>query len=163
MPRVKIRTHEFEMADISRLVHYFKHETLLILGTPVGNEKRRFVVGIGRPIKICKGEEFDVVYMDFGSGLWREIVVKSNHARRQIYTLKRGQYAWFYGFMCRYKDQESGEFKTALYARAFQGWFVPKNMDIKKLDPNEIEKLTEENESKINFIDELLQGENNGL
>lgn len=28
-----------------------------------------------------------------------------------------------------------------------------------KLDPNEIDKLTKENESKINFIDELLKGE----
>lgn len=159
--RVKIRTHEFAMADISRLVHCFKHETLFILGTPNDSAKRKFIVGIGRPIKIMKGQEFDMVKMDFGNGCWRDIIVKSNHARRQIYTLKKGQYAWFYGFMTNYVD--NGEFQTSLYARAFQGWFVPKNIDIKKIDPCEIDKLTEENESKINFIDELLKGESDEL
>lgn len=157
MPRVKIRTHEFNMADISRLVHYFKHETLLILGTPTDNAKRKFVLGVGRTIKIMKGQEFDMIQMDFGSGVWKDIIVKSNHARRQIYTLKRNQYAWFYGFMTTY--MENGELHTSLFARALQGWYVPKNMDIKKLDPNEIEKLTEENESKIDFIDKLLEGD----
>ena len=39
---------------------------------------------------------------------------------------------------------------------------MPKNMDIIKVDPNEIDKLTEENESKINFIDDLLKGESDG-
>ena len=155
MSKVKIRDHEFIMPDIFKLVHFTKHETLMFLGSPKDKEEYTIVVGIGRVMAIEKGQEFDLVKMDFGRGYSREILTKNNHARRQIYTLKKGQYAWFYGLMKTYRQDE--QLKMSFYAKAFQGWYVPKNMDIIKIDPNEIEKLTEENESKINFIDELLE------
>lgn len=157
MGKIKIRNHEFAMPDIIKLVHYTMHETLLFFGSPQGKNDYTICIGIGRVMTIQKGEEFDLVGMDFGRGYTREVFVKNNHARRQIYTLKKGQYAWFYGLMKTYKIEK--KIKCYFYAKAFQGWYVPKNMDIIKVDPNDIEILTEENESKINFIDELLKGE----
>ena len=157
MGKVKIRNHSFSIVDVTRLAHCSNHETLIYLGTPIEDNKFTIAVGIGLVKSIKKGEDFDLVGMDFGRGYAREIYVKNNHARRQIYTLKKGQYAWFYGLMKAYK--QDGKIKSVLYAKALQGWYVPKNMDIIKVDPNEIEKLTKENESKINFIDELLKGD----
>ena len=157
MSKIKIRDHEFAIPNILRVVHNHPYESLLLLGAPIDKTKYTIVLGVGVVRRIEKGEDFDLVGMDFGAGFTREIYVKSNHARRQIYTLKRGQYAWFYGTLKYYT--ENGKRKSSLFAKAFPGWYVPKNLDIKKLDPEEIEKLTQENESKINFIDELLQGD----
>lgn len=154
MGRVKIRDHNFDFGNVTRLVHHFPREALFLLGSPKEDERKKIVVGIGIVRTIEKGQDFDLVGMDFGGGFKREIFVKNNHARRQIYTLKKSQYAWFYGIIGFYNKE--GKPCSQLYAKAFQGWFVPKNIDIKKVDPNEIERLTEENESKINFIDEIL-------
>ena len=154
----KIRNHKFAIPEVVRLTHYSIHETIWFLGTPLEDNDFTVCVGIGLVKTIKKGDDFDLVGMDFGRGYTREIYVKNNHARRQIYTLKKGQYAWFYGLMKCYKL--NGHSKSCLYAKAFQGWYVPKNMDIIKVDPNEIDKLTEENESKINFIDKLLEKDN---
>ena len=155
---IKIRHHKFVISDLVRIAHCSIHETLLFLGTPKEQNDMTICLGVGVVRTIQKGDEFDLVGIDFGRGKPREIFVKSNHARRQIYTLKKGQYAWFYGEYKCYND--NGKTKSCMYAKAFQGWYVPKNMDIIKLDPNEIDKLTQENESKINFIDEILKGEN---
>lgn len=155
MGKIKIRGHRFAMPDVIRTVTYSTAETLWYFGAPKEDKEYVVCVGIGIVRVIEKGEEFDLVGMDFGRGWYREIYVKSNHARRQIYTLKKGQYAWFYGLMRLYTIGKKK--KACFYAKAFQGWYVPKTMDIIKVDPNEIDKLTEENESKINFIDELLE------
>lgn len=146
------------MPNTMRIAHYGVRETIIYLGGATENEKMTICVGIGLVKMIQKGTDFDLVGMDFGRGFIREIYVKNNHARRQIYTLKKGQYAWFYGFVQYYKD--NGKSKASFFAKAFQGWYVPKSMDIIKVDPTEIDKLTEENESKINFIDELIKGAN---
>lgn len=162
MPKATIRHHKFTIPDATRLTHFSIHETLIFLGTPLEENDMTICVGIGLVKVIQKGQDFDLVGMDFGRGYCREIFVKSNHARRQIYTLKKGQYAWFYGYMSCYK--ENGKKKTSFYAKAFQGWYVPKVMDITQIDPSDIDKLTSEHESQINFIDELVrkgkQGEN---
>ena len=158
MGKVRIRNHTFNTIEPTKLVHFPLHETLLYLGSPYESNDMTICFGIGRVITVQKGQEFDMVGLDFGRGFPKEIIVKNNHARRQIYTLKKGQYCWFYGLARFYKDEKRKP-KVAYYAKAFQGWYVPKNFDIKQLDPNEIEKLTEENESKINFIDDLLKGE----
>ena len=156
--QIKIRNHKFIVPQVVRLAHYSIHETLIFLGTPIEDNDYTICVGIGLVKTIQKGEEFDLVGMDFGRGWCREIFVKNNHARRQIYTLKKGQYAWFYGLMKCVK--QGRKTLVSFYAKAFQGWYVPKNMDIMKIDPSDIETLTKENESKINFIDDLLKGDN---
>ena len=152
---VNIRGHSFIVPELVNLVHCSKHETLFYLGAPSEDKEMNIAVGIGIVRTIQKGDEFDLVKMDFGRGYTREIYVKSNHARRQIYTLKKGQYAWFYGLMKCYVLK--GKKKICFYAKAFQGWYVPKSMDIIKIDPNEIDKLEQDKESKINFIDELIE------
>lgn len=157
MGRVKIRNKTFNVSEITRLAHYSLHETLLYLGTPKEELDKVYCLGVGTVTAIQKGEEFDLVCMDFGRGFSREIFVKNNHARRQIYTLKRGQLAWFYGFMKSYIQE--GRKKASFFAKGFQGWYVPKNMDIIKIKPDDVDKLTEENESKLNFLDDLLKGE----
>lgn len=157
MARLKIRGKEFNLIDVAKITHCSRYEALLFLGQPRESNDKNYCIGVGTVYLIQKGEEFDLVKMNFGSGL-REIFVKLNHARRQIYTLKRGQLAWFFGYIKFYKDM-NGKSKSTLFAKGFQGWYVPKQMDIKQLDPNEIDKLEEENESKLNFLDELLKGE----
>ena len=155
--KIRIRNHKFVMPDVVRLAHCSIHETLFFLGAPKEENDFTICVGIGLVKTIQKGDDCDLVGMDFGRGYSREILTKNNHARRQIYTLKKGQYAWFYGMMKYYTVEKKQ--KAFFYAKALQGWYVPKNMDIMKLDPQEIDKLTEENESKLNFIDNLLKGE----
>ena len=157
MSTIRMGSKEFTMSEIVRITHHSLNEALLFLGPPKEDKEKNFCIGVGIVKKIEKGENFDLVKMDFGRGYWRDIVVRMNHARRQIYTLKVGQLAWFFGFMKVYlKDKKR---KAYFFARGFQGWYVPKNMDIKKLDPNEVEELTKENESKLDFIDELLKGD----
>lgn len=158
MGRIKIKGQKWQNITLCSLVHVAKHETLLYLGAPKDSADMIVVVGIGIPKHIEKGKEFDKVCMDFGKGYAKEIIVKSNHARRQIYTLKLGQYALFYGLAKPYTENKRK--KVALYARMFQGMYVPMAADIKKIDPNDIEEMTIENESKLNFIDELLKGKN---
>lgn len=158
MGKIRLRGKEYSVGEIARIVHYPLHETLLFLGPPSDKTTQVFCIGVGLVKVIEIGEEFDVVKMDFGGGFLRFIIVKNNHARRQIYTLKKGQYAWFYGTI-RYYRNEKGKMLNTLFAKAFQGWYVPKNMDIRQIDPSEIEKLTEDTKSKVNFIDELLNGE----
>lgn len=158
MPTIKIKKREFNLTDIARITHHSQYEALLFLGQPKEYKDKNYCLGVGIVKVIQKGEEFDLVGMDFGRGYSRQIFVKLNHARRQIYTLKRGQLAWFFGYLKVYREKD-GKPKSVLFAKGFQGWYVPKNMDIKKIDPNEIDKLEEENESKLNFIDELLKGD----
>ena len=158
MATIRIKKKEFNLTDISKITHHSLYECLLFLGQPKEYNDKTYCLGVGIVKVIQKGEDFDLVKMDFGRGYGREIFVKLNHARRQIYTLKKGQLAWFFGYMKVYQDKD-GKIKSTLFAKGFQGWYVPKNMDIKKIDPNEIDKLEQENESKLNFIDELLKGE----
>ena len=155
MPKLKINNKDWSVPNVSRLARYSPHETLIYMGEPTEHTKQVICVGIGLVKVIQKGEEYDMVAMDFGRGFTREIYVNLNHARRQIYTLKRGQYAWFYGTARFFR--ENGKLKAMFFAKALQGWFVPKQMDIVKADPNDIEEMTKENESKIDFIDNLFK------
>ena len=122
MGKIKIRNHKFALAEITKLAQFSLHETLIFLGQPLETNDMTICVGIGLVKKIEKGEDFDVVGMDFGRGFTRDIYVKNNHARRQIYTLKKGQYAWFYGLMKYYTL--NGKTKPSFFAKAFQGWYA---------------------------------------
>ena len=145
--------YEYHIPNIKNLVKCSKDETLFVFGSVTTNTKYRWCVGIGRVIKIQIGENFDLVTMNFGR-THREIIVQNNHARRQIYTLKCGQLATYYGQFRIIK--EDGIFKTIHYAVGFNAWFVPRTMDIKKVDKETFEELDNDNEkSLINLIDEL--------
>lgn len=153
MGKIRIRGHEFPTPDIARLVKHSLNETLIFCGPAAFDSKAILCMGVGRVNKIQKGNKFDLVTMFFGRVV-REIIVVNNHARRQIFTLKVGQYASFIGYANAYN--QDGKQKLQLFAKGLQGWFVPKTIDTEKIDPNDIEQMTEENESKINFIEELI-------
>ena len=154
MSKIIFYDKEHLLGDIFRIAHCTKNESLLFLGNPEADKKTQVVLGVGLVKRIEKGQDFDIVKMSFGWRYWREIIVRDNHARRQIYTLKRGQYAWFFGKRRSYII--GGKLKCTYYATALQGWYVPKNMDIKQIDQSEIDKLSVDNEKEIKKIDELL-------
>ena len=155
------KTEEYVLPDIKNLVRCFRSETLFIFGIDSQNTKYRWCLGVGRVCKIKQGENFDIVYINFGRKYAREIIVQYNHARRQLLTLKVGQLATFYGKFKIYANEDK-EVKTVLYAIGLQAWYVPKAMDIKKMkvDAELNEKVDQQEEtSMLNLIDELIQGE----
>lgn len=90
--------------------------------------------------RISRGNEFDIVYAVFGimSNKLRPIVVIENQARRQILTLKCGQYAYFYGACVKRKEEMTFNgkikkvFRWEFYASVCQGYYVPKMFDVRK-------------------------------
>ena len=96
--------------------------------------------GTGLVKRISRGNEFDIVYVAFGvmTNEIRPVIVIENQARRQILTLKCGQYAHFYGSCVKRKIQmtfngKSKEvYRWELYAAMCQGYYVPKMFDIRK-------------------------------
>jgi len=123
--------------DKTNYVRCINGESLLVYGK---DEILNFQgIGIVRSIK--KGEHYDMVVMSFGS-YTRKVLVNYNRARRQIYTLKCGQYAQVFG-RCRFGKLEDGMTYLYLYALALNGWYVPKALDIKKAD-DKFEELVEE-------------------
>lgn len=142
----------FEIPNMDNLLRTSRHESLFVFGNVETEKNKMICAGIGRVTFIEKGEKFDIVGMNFGRSYSRRIIVVHNHARRQIYTLKRGQLAWFYGFFKVYTMNERRS--AVFYAKGFQGWYVPKAMDIKNYD-GELEKVEDESDL-TNFLDEII-------
>lgn len=151
------KKEEYVTGDLRTLVRCFRSETLFLFGLTSENTNYRWCLGVGRVVKIKQGENFDLLYINFGRKYAREIIVQYNHARRQLLTLKCGQLATFYG---KFKIwQEQGETKSLFYAIGLQAWYVPKALDIKQMNLEEYEKIKlEEEKSMVNLIDELLGG-----
>ena len=146
-------------------VRYTSGETLMTFGKWFKQTRYTTFVGIGKVTKVRKGDKLDIVNINFGRIYARELLVYDNHARRQIYTLKRGQYTWVIGYMRKELDKETKEYKTIMLAYGFQAWYVPKTLDIKneEYDLDSIEELTKDNEtSMLTFLDEITGGNNNG-
>lgn len=121
----------------------------------LGKNKDEYIVfmGIGTVCRVEKGERADRVLMHFGMSL-KTFYVVNNHARRQIYTLKKGQLATVVGTCKIY--QEKGR-RAMYFANGFLAWYVPKMLDIKKYDTEDLEKLEEEQDTDLtNYLDELL-------
>ena len=147
----------YVIPDLEDMVHCSKNESLLILGKSTDDPNKRWCIGVGRVSFINHGEKMDIVGMNFGRSYSRQIVVVHNQARRQVYSLKKTQLAWFYGFIKVYNLD--GEIKTQFFARGFQPWYVPKALDIKNFNFDSVDALEKENEtSMLNFIDDLLKG-----
>lgn len=150
------KKEEYIIPDISNLVRCFNSETIFIFGIDSQKTKYRWCLGVGRVTGIKQGENFDLLYLNFGRNYSREIIVQYNHARRQLLTLKKGQFATFYG---KFKMiiNENGKKQMILYAIGLQAWYVPKAMDIRQIDLDAYEKLQQEQEtSMLNLIDELI-------
>jgi len=159
MARFKVKGNDgclYTVPDMKRFAHCSKNEALIVFDAPAEKKDILMVWGIGRVTHVEKGETMDIVCINFGRTYSRRILVIYNHARRQIYNLKRGQLATFFGEMKLYK--EDGKTKVVFLAKGFNAWFVPKMLDIKKYDSDTIEELTEENETDLlNFLDEVLK------
>ena len=158
--RVKLGKQDkiFNVPDMRRYALYSQNESMMLFGKPEKRDNARMVVGIGIVCKVQKGDTMDIVKMNFGRHYARTIYVQHNQARRQIYTLKRGQPAWFYGFMQIYTENK--QVKASFFARGFQAWYVPKMLDIKNYDSDTMEELTQENESDmLNFLDDIIKGD----
>ena len=148
---------EYIVPDIRNIVRCFRSETLFIFGIDSANTKYRWCLGVGRVCKIQQGENFDLLYLNFGRKYAREIIVQYNHARRQLLTLKKGQLATFYGKFKLYKN-EQGQTRTVFYAIGLQAWYVPKAMDIKAIDTDAFDKIEKEQEKEmLEKIDKLFE------
>lgn len=159
---------------------YSNHATTLfgdsIIKFPLFNQEYAFF-GVGKVLRISKGQDADIVYVAFypqGKGdrpTVRRVIVGGNHPRRQLLTLKCGQYAQFYG-RCVYKnlDKEieiNGKIikprQWELFAYALQGWYVPNAFDVRKAHKDKVdeelytEMTDEENTLLDNIIDEIMR------
>ena len=126
--------------------------------------------GIGLVKRISRGKDFDIVYVAFGvmSNKLRAIAVIENQARRQLLTLKRGQYAQFYGACVKKKEQMeiNGKirdvYRWELYAAMCQGYYVPKMFDIRKnikdiASGEEEDQTTPMSDNELNAFDKQVQ------
>lgn len=148
---------EYVVPDIKNLVRCFRSETLFIFGIDSANTKYRWCLGVGRVCKIQQGENFDLVYINFGRNYAREIIVQYNHARRQLLTLKKGQLATFYGKFKIYRNEQN-QIRTVFYAIGLQAWYVPKAMDVKAIDTDAFDKIEKEQEKEmLEKINKLLE------
>ena len=156
MPRVIEKEY---LHDISNFVSFKLHQSLFYFGADTDKKSGVIVLGVGLVKRIEKGKDFDIVYVDFGNRKLKQVIAGNNHTRRQVYTLKYGQYAWVYGLKRTYyikgTKKTDKQFKTCIFAKALQGWFVPKQFDIKNMDQVDFDKVSEETQE---YINDLLKG-----
>lgn len=146
---------EQQATKTTQITKNLKGEAFFILGA---NESGYITfLGLGKVCNVRKGERVDQVIIHFGVKP-RSMYVVDNHARRQLFLLKRGQYTFVVGTYA--VKVEKGKTIRQLFARGFMPWYVPKMLDIKKYDTSEIEKLEDENDQDLTtFLDDLLQGD----
>ena len=149
---------EFYAPEANSFVKRLKGESLFIFGEEEDKTHQVLCLGVGRVTYVQKGKEMDLVKINFGRHYARKIIVKHNHARRQIFSLVKGQLAWFYGSMKVYTTEDG--IKTWLFAKGFQPWYVPKVMDIKHYDTDTFEELKQEEEKDMLHYLDLLTKEN---
>lgn len=156
-------------------MEYVFGESIMLFSHQMYHHKKyRPFYGIGKVIRIVKGEKADLLYVRFGifeTVHSRLVVVYENTARRQILTLKRGHCVQVYG-MCRYFTTEFTDVTTkerkkrirlGLYASSLIGWYVPTMMDVRKMPTNEDLVAPSEKEKEIqqtfeDVLNEFLTG-----
>ena len=167
--RVKVKIGRWSKKEIfvpetDGIMEHIKGCSIMLFGISKVNEiNYRPFFGIGMVRRIAKGEEVDLVYINFGGDQIRQIVCVDNRCRRQILTLKRGQfcsvfgYAKVYSFMGKDKNGNPKErFRWCFFGRALQGWYVPTMVDIRKMPTNEdITPLTDKEENFIDYLDQF--------
>lgn len=157
----KWSNRQFDIPYADNIVQSLSGESIMVFGLTEYMEKSiRPYYAIGVVYKIIKGEKFDVVYCNFGYGRCiRPVCVFDNHSRRQIMTLKKGQFCQIYGYMKHYiyKDKKGiDKNRWIFYARAIQGWYVPRAVDIKRNPNNDIVEMPKDDENNlINFLDQF--------
>ena len=166
MPRktitVKYGEKVFPLPNASRMVKHIGNDFIMVFpntfkdNAEIIRRKGSLFFGVGQVRAIKKGENFDLLQIDFGSGFARDVIVQNSRARRQIYTTKRGQFTSVYGFIMGFTEMENNKRQMRLYAFALQGWYVPKNFDIEHYeDPEKIDAVSKEEIDLENFIDQF--------
>lgn len=121
------------------------------------NQKQMSVFGIGRVIKVQQGKQADIVYLDVGRGYrldyCKKLIVMTDLARKQIFTLVHRQYTMFYGV----KEKKN----HGIYALAFFPTYVPKvcdrNLILEEANGDlGFEAISEEQENKDKDIQDFL-------
>ena len=150
---------EYSVPELQRYAHVSRSESLIFFDNWHDMTNHRMCYGIGKVTGIEKGHDVDIVKMCFGRSYSRWIYVKHVNARKQIFTLRKGQYAQFFGYVKMYR--EDGKIKAVFVASAFNGWLVPKAIDIKEdYDMDQIEEIKQEQEiDMLNFLDDILKGD----
>lgn len=160
---------------LSKTLSYVSGESLILYGWQKYHHKPyRHFYGIGKVFRVVKGDKQDLLYMRFSvlpTYKPRLVVVYENMSRRQILTLKRGQWCQVFGickcFTAEFTDLKTKEKKKrvrmGLYASGINAWYVPTMIDIKKLPPNEdlvapSEKEQEIQETFEDVLNEFLNG-----
>lgn len=137
----KRRNNCFKNQDDDRiskqLLEAYANESIIIFKPKDKLEDKRFMA-FGYPTRIERGEKYDLVFLRCGSTYIRKIVVENNNARKQIYTLKKHEFCEIYGLF-KYANK-----KGFMFATAIQGWYIPRVIDIKHEDNEDIEQLEEE-------------------
>ncbi len=151
-----------KFVNAKRQVHCFQHESLIVLGNDI-TLPFRWCMGVGTCTKIIKGNDFDLCYINFGRSYGREIIVRDNHARRQLLTLKRGHLTSFIGKFNIYTDKKD-RLRVIFYAIGFQDWYLPIAADFKQLKKDskttdffDSQLSLEEETDYSQFIDNLIK------
>lgn len=158
-----------KIPNIDTIVEHSENESVLFFGhiNSKGKTFRQFWA-IGAVVRVLRNETYDLLIIKFGDHC-RKVVVADNHARRQLLTVKSGEYAQIFGVAKAVRNKyttKDGEYKDYIkyyfYALAIQGMFVPSLVEIKrkkmKIDDKTVADYdieNEENKSYIDFIDEL--------
>lgn len=147
----------------------------------IASGKTHNFTGDGLVMKISRGEKFDIVTVMFGIGVkYRDVVVTHTRARRQILTLKRGQWARFGGMARLYQEKTKPKegYKSVLYKKWYlfayflQGYYTPKMFDIRKrqedIDNGEeidyIDPLDKDKETQVDMVvQDIFNGEGKGV
>lgn len=148
----------FPVVATDKLLKHLDNECLMIFPQMVGEKRKKanMFFGIGIVWSIRKGENFDIISINFGNRFTRDVILEKNMVRRQLYTCKRGQYASVFGYIIGYTDMENGMKQIRLYGRALQGWYTPKNLDIKHYEePDKIDKVSQEDIDMEHFLDQF--------
>lgn len=147
---VKVGKYPKNFTTPYRSLSQIGRERLIIFPANDGeNNGLRYVVGWGIVNKVKKGEEYDVVLVNFGSGRSMKVFCKSEIARKQVYTLTKTHPVEVVGLYAKVKrKREDGKtvYVSGIYADFINGWYVPKSFDIKKINNEDLETLTEERE-----------------
>lgn len=153
MPNARIRMGKktpksIDIPTFETLMECAKGEYIFYFGVHTYNDaKYRLFLGVGTVCRIAKGDTCDILMVNFGihsKHPQKYVYVKTNHARRQILTIKRGWVATIQGVIIykkkQFVDKQGQPFEKLveiMYARGIQGWYVPTLLDIKKMPTNE--------------------------
>ena len=128
----------------------YDYYTYILFGRQIVNHRTyRGFWGVGKVVKISKGDKLDIVLVKFGNRL-QNVIASYNHPRRQVMTLKKGNLVTIYGVMgvslitTNDKDgKPHRHLKRSIYAWGLMNWYVPMVADLRAIGKGDTEPLDE--------------------